>query len=96
MQDEDFEPSEEEKVPENLRRKWDDEELEGDFSGKKMIPCRHCGKPVEKNSFSCLYCGQRIFSQSGILGKLGHSITQGTFFFVLLLLIVVLLILFLL
>ncbi len=82
--DDDFEPVPDEQEPESLRRKWDAEEIEDMVCVKQMKTCPHCGKPIEAKSFSCLYCGTRVFSDSGPIGKLGHWISEGKFVLVIL------------
>lgn len=63
----------EEGEPERLRKKWDAEE-------QMEIPprkCAHCGKYVAGDSFFCLYCGERVFEESGSLGRLLRFAKQG-------------------
>lgn len=52
--------------PDKLRRKWDKEESEEPAA----IPCPFCKKRVPGSSFFCMYCGNRIFEDSGILGRI--------------------------
>ena len=73
MPDDEFEDLEDEEEPERLKKKWDAEEERG-FQAKE---CPHCGKPVLANSFFCLYCGERVFEKSGLLGKLAYWTKQG-------------------
>ncbi len=56
----------EERPPDKLRRKWDKEESEE----PAPITCRFCKKRVSGASFFCMYCGARIFEDSGILGRI--------------------------
>ena len=84
MSDEDdFGIPDEEEPPEKLRRKWEAEEFEDEFAGKQTVPCPHCGKLIEKKSFSCIYCGERVFTDSGLLGRIAKWISGGKFFIVL-------------
>ena len=62
----DWEKVEEEKVPENLRRKWI---VEDHFHNKPII-CPSCRKPVDRDSLTCLFCGAGVNEDSGFLGKL--------------------------
>ena len=78
MEEEDFLPPPDEEEPESLRKKWEDEESRP----RRDIECRHCGQPIEENSFSCLYCGERIFDDSGPIGKLAKWIKEGRFILV--------------
>lgn len=75
--DDPFDSFQEEEHPETLRKKWEKEDFEEEFSGKRYLPCPHCGKPIEKKSFSCLYCGERVFTDSGPLGILARWILKG-------------------
>ena len=75
--DEEFESFEDEEAPESLQRKWDNEEFQDELTDKKFGPCPKCSKMIEAKSFFCLYCGERIFSNSGFLGNLGHWIVSG-------------------
>lgn len=79
--DYDFLPQREEEEPESLRRKWQEEE--SGESGFKV--CAHCGQPLEKNAFFCLYCGERVFNESGPIGKLALWLKKGWLSVVLLL-----------
>ncbi len=56
----------EEEAPEKLRKKWDSEELEE----KPAVTCPACKKRVPADSFRCIYCGERVFKDSGLLGKI--------------------------
>jgi len=75
----------EEMEPESLRKKWEAEEFDEQLKGKQMIDCRHCGKPIDQKSFSCLYCGERIITDSGPLGRFAHWIKEGQGIFILIL-----------
>ena len=61
----DFQSHEEEEPP-KLGDKWNRESLEPQNYG----PCSHCGKWIDKKSFQCLYCGERVFEDSGFLGRI--------------------------
>lgn len=76
-EEEDFREIPDEEVPENLRKKWDREDYESEMLEKNFKPCPHCKKFIEPRSFSCLHCGQRVFWDSGILGKITKSLSQG-------------------
>ena len=69
MFDDDDEPKdweiEEEEPPEKLKRKWDWEER----TERKAIPCPKCKKYVPEDSLTCLFCGAKVFRDSGFLGK---------------------------
>ncbi len=82
--DDEFEPQDEQE-PESLRKKWDAEEIEELTSGKKQFPCPSCRQMIDSKSFSCLYCGQRVFHDSGLIGKFGKYITGGHWSFLILL-----------
>ncbi|MFA6599477.1 MAG: hypothetical protein WC352_06545 [Candidatus Omnitrophota bacterium] len=56
----------EEEVPEKLQARWDREEA----GGKGSVCCPACGREVPGDTFSCLYCGERVFEDSGLLGKI--------------------------
>jgi len=86
--DDDFHPIPEEEEPERLRKKWESEELEEQLSGKRMKTCPHCGESVERKSFFCLYCGERVFEESGLLGRLGKWIRDGRFLLVIALILI--------
>jgi len=81
MNDEDYLPAEEEE-PESLKRKWDADDLREQVEGKAWTTCPHCGKPLERSSFFCLYCGEKAMHDSGLLGKMGHWIRNGWLFIV--------------
>lgn len=65
----DFDDQEEEQEPESLRKKWEAEAFEEEIFEKSFKDCPHCAKKIEAKSFSCLYCGERVFQDSGFLGK---------------------------
>ena len=56
---------EEESPPEKLRKKWDKDDLL-----EKMVECPACKKRQPQRSLNCLFCGARIFEDSGLLGKI--------------------------
>jgi len=64
-----------EREPEALRRKWQEEEYARDKSA--MQACRHCGQPIAADSFSCLYCGDRVFEKSGLLGRMNYFVRSN-------------------
>jgi hypothetical protein len=57
---------EDEEPPEKLKRKW----FEDSLSFKETVECPFCRKWVSKESLACVYCGRRVFSDSGLLGNL--------------------------
>lgn len=87
MDDKNFNEIPDEEVPEKLRRKWDREDYESEVLEKNFKPCPHCSKLIEPRSFSCIYCGERVFWDSGLLGgMLKHMTSQrGLFYFLILL-----------
>ncbi|MDP3920992.1 MAG: hypothetical protein Q8R76_09355 [Candidatus Omnitrophota bacterium] len=74
---------EEEEEPESLRKKWEAEESRP----LADISCRHCGQPIKENSFSCLYCGERVFDDSGPIGKLAKWIKDGRLILIILMIL---------
>jgi hypothetical protein len=74
--EEDFLPPPDEEHPESLRKKWEAEDLEDRQGENAMRACRHCGKMIVKKSFSCIYCGNRVFTESGLLGRLAHWLSE--------------------
>jgi len=80
--DEEFFEIPDEEEPEKLRKKWEAEELEKSVSGKQSIACPHCQKTIQADSFSCLYCGERVFEQSGPIGWLATALRSGWLLFV--------------
>jgi hypothetical protein len=56
----------EEIPPEKLQKKWDSEEMEE----KPAVTCSSCKKRVPASSFKCIYCGNQVFKDSGLLGTL--------------------------
>lgn len=77
MGDDDWD-QEEEEVPENLRRKWDKEDSHDALQEKTFAPCPYCRKMIERHSFSCIYCGERVFKNSGPLGRLKSAFDSGS------------------
>lgn len=77
MDEPDFLPPPEEEHPEKLRKKWEAEDFEDEIEGKKVAPCPHCGKWITKRSFDCIYCGKRVFQESGPLGRMAAWIANG-------------------
>lgn len=65
---EDFLPPEDEEVPQNLQKKWDQEE--NHLPNPK--PCPHCGELLASDAFSCLFCGERVLEKAGFLSRLIH------------------------
>jgi hypothetical protein len=63
----DFE-NEDEEAPESLRSRWEKEEFHESLDGKHFLDCPHCRMKIDAKSFSCLYCGNRVFQDSGFLG----------------------------
>lgn len=62
----------EESEPENLKRKWEADELEEAVRGKRQTTCSGCGHEVDASSLACLFCGARVFQESGFLGRLAY------------------------
>lgn len=60
----------EEPGPENLKRKWESDELEEAVRGVRRAVCTGCGQEVDASSLSCLFCGAAVFQESGFLGRL--------------------------
>ncbi len=83
MSDEDFQIPEEEEHPEKLRKKWEAEEFEEEFQEKGLKPCPHCAKWISRKSFSCIYCGGRVFHESGLLGRMAYWAASGRVLWVL-------------
>ncbi|MFC1808606.1 hypothetical protein ACFL3D_00600 [Candidatus Omnitrophota bacterium] len=78
-------------VHENLRKKWEKDQQ----SEKTMKACPQCGKLIMNDSFNCIYCGSVIYSDSGVIGKLGAFVTSwggGIVFLIVLLMILIYLI----
>ncbi len=82
----DFLPVPEEVPPENLRKKWEKEE----FAGKETVQCRHCGKWVPKENMTCLYCREKIFYESGPLGRMAQLLAEGKLLWIRLALVIIL------
>ena len=57
---------EDEEPPEKLQRKWNEEEL----SSKETVVCPACRKRVPRENLTCIFCGARVFQDSGFLGKI--------------------------
>lgn len=62
----DFIPPEDEEIPSKLQQKWDHE----DNKPKIKKICPHCKRPIPEESFSCFFCGEKVFEKSGFLGAL--------------------------
>ncbi len=89
----DFGEIPDEEVPDKLQKKWENEDFESEILEKNFKPCPYCGKFIEPRSFSCLYCGTRVFWDSGLLGGIRkHLAQQKTLLYIFLLVIVVILI----
>ncbi len=56
----------EEIPPDRLQKKWDRDEYEE----LPPVQCPACKKRVPADTFRCLYCGQRVFKDSGLLGRI--------------------------
>ena len=63
----DWEELPEEEVPEKLERKWGRESAS---SFQEPLICPSCKKDLPRDSVVCLFCGTRVFHDSGLLGKL--------------------------
>lgn len=57
---------EEEVPPEKLQKKWERE----DYEEPPAVECPSCKKRVPASTFKCLYCGEQVFHDSGLLGKI--------------------------
>lgn len=68
MSPDDFEDIPDEEIPESLQKKWDNEDFESEMLEKKFVYCPQCKKRTPAKVFSCLYCGTRVFYNSGLLG----------------------------
>lgn len=66
----DFSEVPDEEPPEHLRKKWEAEEIEDQSQDERIMACPHCGKWIQKKSFSCLYCSETVFYRSGLLGNI--------------------------
>ncbi len=62
----DWEPIEEETLPERLSRKWEEQES----LGPQTISCPVCAQPIPTESATCLFCSALIGHDSGLLGKI--------------------------
>lgn len=56
----------EETPPEKLQRKW----VKRDYFEKKTVVCPSCQNEVPADNLNCLFCGERVCEDSGLLGKL--------------------------
>ena len=74
---------EEEQEPEALKRKWDAE----DASNCAPQICKSCGHEVAGDAFFCLFCGERVFEKSGLLGKIVFFMKQGYLIWIVLVLV---------
>lgn len=90
----DFGEVPDEEIPDHLRKKWEREDLENEVREKTFKPCTHCSKLIEPNSFTCIYCGERVFWDSGLLGGIMKTIAQQRNLLYVLLIIVVAIIIF--
>ena len=55
----------EEEVPsKNLENKWFKESL----SFKETVTCSSCQKELPRETLACLFCGAKVFYDSGLLG----------------------------
>lgn len=89
----DFGEIPDEEIPDKLRKKWDEEDLESETQEKTFKPCPHCSKFIEPKTFTCIYCGERVFWDSGLLGGIMKTIAgQRNLFYVLLLIVVAIII----
>lgn len=75
---------EEEKEPESLRRKWE-QEASSPAGGRA---CPHCSQPVAADSFFCFYCGERVLEEAGPISRLAKSLRDGRFLFLILVLVI--------
>ena len=78
MSPDDFEEIPDEEIPGKLQRKWENEDFESEMLEKNFKPCPHCGKFIDPRSFSCLYCCERVFWDSGLLGRIRKNLTSPT------------------
>lgn len=51
-------------VPKSLNEKWRKEE-----TMRALRVCPQCRKKIRKDSFECGYCGCRVFTDSGLIGR---------------------------
>ena len=58
--------NEEEIPPGRLQDKWFRREL----SFKETVECPACKKELPRDTVTCLFCGARVFYDSGLLGRL--------------------------
>ncbi len=79
----DFAEVPEEEQPEKLRRKWESEDFQDEFEGRQTVPCSHCGKWIERRSLTCLYCGEKVFYETGALGRIVGWLSNGKYFWIL-------------
>lgn len=52
--------------PENLKRKW----IEEEYFHKTAAACPSCGKPAAPGALTCLFCGAYVCEDTGFLGKI--------------------------
>ena len=52
--------------PEKLQKQWDRDEMDE----MPAVEWPSCKKQVPASSFKCVYCGDQIFFDSGLLGKI--------------------------
>ena len=76
MPPDDFEEIPDEEIPGKLQKKWENEDFESEILGKNFKPCPYCQKLIEPKSFSCLYCGELVFWDSGLLGSIRKNLAQ--------------------
>ena len=77
MNDDEEESLPDEEEPPVLREKWEREESEEKLPDPAMKICPSCGRPVRADSFSCFYCGERVFWNSGLLGRLASWFSRS-------------------
>ena len=90
----DFEETPDEEIPDKLKKKWEKEDFENEVREKTFKLCPHCAKLIEPEAFSCIYCGERVFWDSGLLGGIMKTIAhQRNLLYVLILIVVAIIIL---
>ena len=57
---------EDEDPPENLKRKW----IEQEYFGNKTVVCASCKKHIPADSVTCLFYEARVYHDTGLLGKI--------------------------
>lgn len=66
-------PEQEEEVPpDKLRDKWFRDEL----SFKETVACPACKKELPRETLTCLFCGAKVFYDSGLLGRFAKWIKK--------------------